>query len=417
MKKALFTALLLLSSSLLGINSANAVITCPSGSVISSTDSTKCISTPATVSPTSPQTIYTCPAGYTLSGSNCTTTPKPTQIANSWITYSCPSGGSLSGSTCYYNNGWVDTSYSATANYSYSCPDGGTLSGTTCTVADSTSTYTATSTNSCPSGYHYYLGDCVNNSTGSVTNSRVTTYSCPNGGTLSGTTCTVTTSGRTYTATSWVSSYSCPSGGDLSNSTCVRGYYATGTYSATATTNYSCPDGGTLNTSHYCEFTALSVVATISYSGTCPMYYTLNAITGICEAVAFIPPVITGSIYWLCSYPLTGVSSPTRYSYDATIPGFRDCTKYFDTNNSSSTDTGIYICEVTNLTSTENYYYTSQNDETKNTEANIITCDFIPFENSYIEEEEITANYGQTDTCDNIFIFSDYLACLNAKLI
>jgi hypothetical protein len=65
-----------------------------------------------------------------------------------------------------------------------------------------------------PSGTHCDLGPAD------------VSYSCPSGGTLSGSTCTITTT-----------TYSCPSGGTLSGTTCVF----PANYSATATTTYSCP--------------------------------------------------------------------------------------------------------------------------------------------------------------------------------
>jgi hypothetical protein len=95
-----------------------------------------------------------------------------------------------------YNSDEVDITGSSTTTTTYSCPNGGTLSGTSCT-------YSATSS----------------------TTSPTTTYTCPNGGTLSGTTCSYAATASTASGTT---TYSCPNGGTLSGSTC--------TYSATADT-------------------------------------------------------------------------------------------------------------------------------------------------------------------------------------
>jgi hypothetical protein len=121
--------------------------------------------------------------------------------------------------------------YGVVSSY-YTCPSGGTLSGSTCTM---TSTYAATSG---------------------------PPYSCPSGGTLSGTTCTTTVNFNQATCIAngltWVlgvgcvtgtyaasPTYTCPSGGTLSGSTCT----ITTTYAATLNYNYgyTCPSGGSLS--------------------------------------------------------------------------------------------------------------------------------------------------------------------------
>jgi hypothetical protein len=103
---------------------------------------------------------YTCPSGYTLSGSLC-------YQSGNITTYSCPSGYTLSGTTCY----------GTSSTPVYSCPSGYTLSGTTCYKPTSTTTY------SCPSGYTLSGTTCYGTTT-------TTTYSCPSGYTLSGSSCT-----------------------------------------------------------------------------------------------------------------------------------------------------------------------------------------------------------------------------------
>ncbi|MBD8051086.1 hypothetical protein [Limnohabitans radicicola] len=112
----------------------------------------------------------------------------------------CQSGGSLVGGLCVSS-----TSYPATPTTTYSCLNGGLLSGSTCTQPGSS--YAATPT---------------------------TTYTCLNGGTRSGSTCAVAAS--TYSATP-TTTYTCLNGGTLSGSSCVS------TLTTAATPNYSCSAG------------------------------------------------------------------------------------------------------------------------------------------------------------------------------
>jgi RHS repeat-associated protein len=99
--------------------------------------------------------------------------------------YSC-STGTLSGQSCI-----SDSTYAASPA-SYSCDAGDTLSGSTCThttSSTSTSTYAATVT-----GYSCSSGDTLSGSTctHTTTSTATTTYSCPSGYTLSGASCTTT---------------------------------------------------------------------------------------------------------------------------------------------------------------------------------------------------------------------------------
>jgi hypothetical protein len=113
-------------------------------------------------------------------------------------------------------SGTTKASGSATCYYpgstTLSCPSGGTLSGSTCTVSTPAST-------TCPSGGTLSGNNCIVDVAGY--------YHCPSGGSLSGSTCNV----------SVAASYSCPSGGSLSGSTCTVSVAA----------SYSCPSGGSLS--------------------------------------------------------------------------------------------------------------------------------------------------------------------------
>lgn len=280
-------------------HSAAVSYSCPSGGTLSGTTCTVAGSYPATVSG------YTCPSGGSLSGSTCTTSTDHAAA----VSYSCPSGGTLSGSTCN-----VAGSYPASVA-SYACPSGGALSGSTCTtttahaatpicppipdnygvgaiVFNSTKSrcefdlfqtnygawgcgilddtyagngqcwdpYSGTAF-SLDSGSCTYIsglanldapndvcfsaasfscnaGESLSGSTCTATSSysaSPSTYSCPSGGTLSGTTC--------YTSTSYSAApaYSCNSGETLSGTTCT----ASSTYGASP--SYRCSSGGTLS--------------------------------------------------------------------------------------------------------------------------------------------------------------------------
>ena len=220
---------------------------------------------------------YKCNSGDALSGTTCTNTS--TYAAT--VSYTCPNGGNLSGTSCV-------TQTTTSASLSYECKSGDTLSGSTCIGS---STYTATSTKSytnCdwvtdgghfksskPSGVIYRADrPSCNSSNRGITRKvyncnpgkaclyksgsynckspcggiktgygykihtcecdETTTYTCPNGGTRSGTICYVD---EEYAATEV---YTCPSGTVKSGTTCIS------TSSYNATTNYNCNSGDVL---------------------------------------------------------------------------------------------------------------------------------------------------------------------------
>lgn len=125
----------------------------------------------------------------------------------------------------------------------YSCPQGGSLSGTTCLAQSQPASVV---------------------------------YTCPSGGTLSGSTCVVTTT-ATYAASYHLGpGYYCPAGGvdgdgitdALSGTTCID----TDTSSYAATASYSCPSGWTPVGSNctYPSYTATSSQVPV-YAYTCPV--------------------------------------------------------------------------------------------------------------------------------------------------
>ncbi len=300
--------------------------TCPSGGTLNGTKCTITENAKASTSYTCPSgytkngsncykvydatasTSYSCPKGYTRSGKNCTTT----YAAKASTTYSCPKGYTKSGSTCktsytatasssygswvsqgarYYtsankaytgntdklvysgavsgavcgspcgNSGiWYKyTYYTRSTNTSYSCPNGGTRSGTTCTISKNA---TASTSYSCPDGGTRSGKTCTISKSATAS----TSYTCPNGGTLSGKTCTLSATATTTTT------YSCPSGYTKSGSSCIRTYDAS---KNTSSGSYTCPNGGTLSGTT-CTITQNATSNPGGTTYTCPSGYTLN---------------------------------------------------------------------------------------------------------------------------------------------
>ena len=93
-------------------------------------------------------TPYTCPSGGTLSGSNCNYTYGATGTPSQQFYFYCPGGYTYHGICCLLNgHEWVGCMGASAApgpvTVSYSCPSGGSLSGTTCyaSYAASLTTY------------------------------------------------------------------------------------------------------------------------------------------------------------------------------------------------------------------------------------------------------------------------------------
>jgi len=255
---------------------------------------------------------YSCGAGQTLSGTSCVT-----PAVNATLTYSCPSGGTLSGSSCI--------PAATSASVGYSCTAGSTLSGSTCQApayqpagVGATATITQSAVYVVPLCGSTVEQNFVNTrcgGSGTIVGCNygtqmlafvcnTTTYTCPAGYTLSGSTCYPPL--VTPPPTAATASYSCPSGSTLSGTSCqAPSYAATGTYSCSggttlsgskcvtptvsATVSYSCPTGNTLSgTSCYPP----PVGATVSY--TCPAGNTLVGTN--CQ-----PPATVAAITYTCA--------------------------------------------------------------------------------------------------------------------
>lgn len=294
---------------------------CPVGSVLIGTQC-QAAAFPATVN-------YSCDAGSVLPGNLCQPAPSAATLS-----YSCVSGtpsGSGASMTC------VQPTISATLTYS--CPFGSSLSGTnTCVPAavNATVTYscaagtgTLVNTNQCQLPAYQPAGSAA---TGTITQSAVydapfcgsgreqeaanfkcggsgtivgcnsntqilyfvcniTTYSCPSGYTLSGTTCYPPM--VTPAATAATPSYSCPAGYTVSGTTCIAP-------NTSATPNYSCPVNYSVSGT---SCVTPSTAATASYS--CPVAG--NTLL----ATSCYPPPVGATVAYTCPSPATAATTTT----------------------------------------------------------------------------------------------------------
>ena len=273
---------------------------CPSGGTLSG-------STCTYTATTSTSTSYSCPSGGTLSGSTCTYTATSTTSGGGFsgsIGSAYGSGYTIYGTGTYPSgNWWGSITYALPAPSNFNAGEftgtlgnawpssgnslytgGGSIAGDPYLASingvgggadtagyilldGTTGIFSGTITNITGTNSLYGSGNQLCDNSGCITYTLPTqSYSCPSGGTLSGSTCT-------YTATTSTStSYSCPSGGTLSGSTC--------TYTATTSTSsnsgyivytpssigYSCPSGGTLSGST-CTYTATQTGTTGGFTG------------------------------------------------------------------------------------------------------------------------------------------------------
>lgn len=109
-------------------------------------------------------TPYICPSGGTLSGTNCNYTYGATGTATQTYFYFCPAGYTFHGICCLLNgHEWVGCIGAPASpgpiTTTYSCPSGGSLSGTTCFAS-----YAASLTT-----YYVHTLETVKNTAGTVT--------------------------------------------------------------------------------------------------------------------------------------------------------------------------------------------------------------------------------------------------------
>ena len=339
--------------------------TCPSGyTKTGSGENTKCVKTDKDTINASKTTTYTCPKGYTKTGSGentkCVTDNAKTISATKNVSYTCPSGYKKSGSgentKCYkYSEDKVNADYkytyscpsgytkngtsctktiSATANTTYSCPSDYTKNGTKCSKTE-TINATANTTYSCPSGYTKNGSKCSKTET--VSASSNTTYSCPSGYTKNGTSCTKTT---TKDATSNISYY-CPSGYDKEGNTCIKYLYTDFSYGSTyqgctggQLVNSGCSGSG-CSSSKYVYKCTKGVSSATTYS--CPSGYTKNGTT--CTKTETISATPSTTYSCPSGYTKNGSSCTKTTTKDASVNTTYSCPSGYTKNDTKCSKT------------------------------------------------------------------------------
>lgn len=365
MKKVL-VAFILLTSSLIGISEASAV-TCPSGTVVSSTDSTKCIASPGTKNATDKTTVYTCANGVFNTSTN----------------------------KCDIPGGWVEpTTYTSTTTHTVStCSSGSLGADGYChvTLNPPITNVQYSPANDCSGSYFYSAGECHLISKYTTTKPADIYPSCPTGYTRSGDNCIKTIYEILDAPTQTVDGYYC--GGVLQTSSLctVAGYYSP---SSTAD-------------------------PVITFSGTCPTYYTFQKTDGICYAYVFAPETPTLLTVYKCTETQWNtVPRTTYYNYDASIISpfgvSRSC--LVSTSSPVIANEGIYLCTSVNIVTNNTFFYVSDTDATSSTTTVITQCDFVSTEGSLSDEVEDVIVLSSND-CQNLQYFNEYLACLASKYV
>lgn len=273
-----------------------------------------------------------CTNGAT-SASSCTNTAScPSGYYNNGSNMCWSNGTSTTGTACSsLGAGYVDKVWTAaTCPSGYTGPSGGVCSRTYAATAGSTSTTVnvaqtcssiANKAAYCPSGYSFVSNAWVSPNC-KITCSK-TTYSCPSGGSLSGSLCTQTTSPnpgyctyRTETSPNWSSTFYCLkpnqtvtgpisalAGSTQSTSATLSYSNQPANGSPVTVTTYSCPAGWTLEGT-------MCYRTTTTY--TCPSGGTLSGTT--CT-------VSTSRTYAASVLPGTGTWTPGAATVDATLEG------------------------------------------------------------------------------------------------
>ncbi len=297
---------------------------CPYGGTLSGTTCSS--STPGT-----PTTIPGCPNGGTLDASgNCDVpaTDEPTTI-NSNTSYYCPSGGSLSGSGTNSICTVTNAPYAATPtqNYTWGCPSGWSNFNSNTFQCSRVVTSITNKTTCNATGSDVWNGSQCIAYTNAVDNVPTTiTYSCPTGGSLSGTTCQPAPSFYTPSS-STTFTYSCNSGGvyDATYSSCVIEPYS---YPASQVAGpVGCAPNaiasGTNCVLSYAElWTVSEVVCGVTYSGIAAqesvainqMTNSIPPSTGVCVVVGTTPPFsAAAAAYQSAYYANQGFACPYIY--------------------------------------------------------------------------------------------------------
>jgi len=213
-----------------------------------------------------PQPTFACPTGFMPSGDTCA---KPVSQAPT-VSYTCSAGTLTASNTCKVTS-------TVAANKAYTCDSGKTLKVDRCeyTVVDRVSVLQRPK---CDSGYALEGGQCV--ATSGVP--AISAPSCNSGYTLESGQCKLYVTDRATPGTS----YGCPEGGTLSSSTCTR------SDTKAPTSEYYCADVSyTLSGSQCSKTTVLKTTPTSAYG--CAANAVLEA-GNVCRAIG------TGTISYTC---------------------------------------------------------------------------------------------------------------------
>lgn len=369
MKKTIVTALILIASSFVAISPA-AAITCPTGTYIDFNEPSKCKASPNTVTPSNLTSVKNC-----TKGTFNTTTQK-----------------------CDIPGAWVEaTTYTSTTEYKVKTCSSGTLANDgKCHTQLDPPVVTATETRftwyTCPTQYH------------------------PN---LSGTKCTGVGPAIGTSIDAIVNKTPCSAGFTDLNGVCSQLKTEEISDPTETVDGYYC--GNDLQTSSTCNVAGYTSAATtadpsITYSGTCPIYYTFSTTAGTCTAYTFSPETpITGTIY-KCLVSTYGITFTAYFNYDASINApigvSRSCTLV--SSAITQTETGVYLCTTISNLNGVSISFVSENDVSASTTNSFTQCDFIPAEelnfDTTLDTFELNSSY-----CTNRPTFELYLICLGIE--
>lgn len=259
--------------------------TCPEGYTLSGT---KCIKASGEITKAIKVTKYTCDEGYVLSNKQCVRTVTSVKNASRKVSYTCPSGYTLSGTSCISS---TTTRVTATKTTTYVCPTGYSLNGTTCIRSVKTVTRMTYTSARSGAGYSivstdtklvcndecrtvtYYTYDVTSTSTQTASASVSVKYSCPSGYSLSGTTCyktSETITARTATTTGYV----CESGYTLNGTKCYK--TTSSTLAPHVNISYTCPSGTLVESSCTTGTITTTIDATKHVNYSCQDGYKLS---------------------------------------------------------------------------------------------------------------------------------------------
>lgn len=261
--------------------------TCPTGYTLTGT---KCVQSNEQILTATIKKVYTCPSGYTYNGGTCKKGYISTVDPTKKVTYTCPSGYSISGTTCYKTS---TTTVDATKTIKYSCDDGYVINGTQCTRTVKTVTRQTFTSEKSGSNYAlvsvdtrsactgcalvtYWTYDVTTTSQSTKAASSSVSYSCPSGYDSLGNGRCARTDSTTAAASRTESDLTCPSGYDLKNGKCKK----TVIYTVDPDVNisYSCKEGNLVE--GVCVKGSVSTIeATKNTTYSCDAGYDLDGMT------------------------------------------------------------------------------------------------------------------------------------------